>query len=158
LTGVLLGKPDRPTGEILSRLVADTELACQLTLRRDAIATACDPKLAKELLGYLSFIIYGPKHRFDDVGDFMTQCGRFLEDPVGADRDVPYMNPQCLFSIHEMPTTTFELSRPLEYSVDDFTQTCSDILTGFETIDPLYETPTPAYLRTELQSYVNRLY
>ena len=154
VTGVLLGTPDGHTGEILSRLVADAELACQLSLRRDTIVAGRDPKFAKGLLGYLGVIIYGPKHRLDDVGDFMTQCGCFLQDPVGCDRNVPYINPQCMFSMHGTPPTTFELSQPFENPVEDFTKTYSDILTGFETIDPLYETPTPVYLRTDLQSYV----
>ncbi|KAH7068352.1 SNF2 family N-terminal domain-containing protein [Paraphoma chrysanthemicola] len=148
-----LGKPAGHMSEVLSRLVDDTELEYQLTLRREAIGPVQGKKLARRMLGYLSIIIYGPKYRFEDVGDFMTQCKCFLQDPSGCDRDVPYMNAQCLFSIHETPATTSSLSRTPEHSIEDFTQTFQDIFEGFETTDSLEETPTPASLRTSLQKH-----
>jgi hypothetical protein len=149
---MVLGRPDQHTSDILTRLVADTELVSQLTLRKEAIAVARGTKLARGTLGYLSVVIYGPRRRLADVGDFMTRCDRFLEDPVGCDRDVPYINPQCLFSLHERPPTTFEISQPQINQVEDFARAYSDILAGFETTDRLKESPTPDILRTSLQA------
>lgn len=154
MTGHPLGKTDEHTSEILKRLVADSELESQLTLRKDALIPNNHTKLKRGVVGYLSIIIYGPRSYLASVGDFMTQCGRFLEDPIGCNQNVPYLNPQCLFSMHENPPMTFDLSNPFNLEDEDTTHH-SDILAGFETIDTLFETPAPDLLRTTLKPYVN---
>jgi hypothetical protein len=88
------------------------------------------------------------------VGEFMTQAGCFLDDPVGCDRNVPYMNPQCLFSLHERPPTTFELFQLPNPHIENFTRATIDVLSGFETTDDFELTANPTALRTGLQVYV----
>lgn len=154
MTGRPIGKPDEHTSEILERLFAEPELVSQLTLRKDAFVSDSHTKLKRRPVGYLSIIIYGPRNFLASVGDFMTRCGRYLEDPVGCDRNVPYLNPQCLFSMHEHPPMTFDLSHAFDVEAGDTTH-YSDILAGFETTDILFETPTPDLLRTSLKPYVD---
>lgn len=154
MTGCSIGKPDEHTSEVLKRLFADPELVSQLTLRQDALVSDNHTKPNRRLAGYLSIIVYGPRSYLASVGDFMTKCGRYLEDPVGCDRNVPYLNPQCLFSIHENPPMTFDLSHTVDVEAEDTTR-YSDILAGFETSDSFFETPTPDLLRTGLKPYVD---
>ncbi len=150
MTGHLIGKTDDHTSEILKRILADPELVSQLILRKEALVSDNQTKSKRRLVGYLSIILYGPRAYLASVGDFMTACGRNLEDPVGCDRNVPYLNPQCLFSMHENPPMTFELSQSFHEEVEGTTH-YSDILAGFETTDTLFETRTPDLLRTKLK-------
>lgn len=91
---------------------------------------------------------------FDHVRCFITKCGYYLQDPVGCGLNVPYLNPQCLGSLHESPILTFDLAEVPHKSVDDVTRTPVDILAGFETTDSFEEAPTPTALRTTLKPYV----
>jgi hypothetical protein len=84
----------------------------------------------------------------------MTQAGCYLDDPVGCDRNVPYMNPQYLCSLHEEPSMTFELSQLQHSLVENSAQASRDILSGFETTEDLDLSDTPTALRTKLQMYV----
>jgi hypothetical protein len=152
----LVGHLDNYAGEVLSRLAADDELLLQLTFSAFPMAVELDTKPPKGTVGFLAITIYGPRRRFGDVGHFMTQCSYYLEDPTGCDWNVPYMNPQCLFSLHEHPPMTFDLPQVQHHTVDDFTRTPSDILAGFETTDRLAEAATPTALRTALQAYVRK--
>lgn len=126
----------------------------QLTLRNDALVSDNRTKSKGRLVGYLSIIIYGPRNYLQSVGDFMTQCGRYLEDPIGCDHNVPYLNPQCLFSMHGNPPMTFNLTDAIDMEAEDETD-YSGILAGFETPDILFETPTPDLLQTMLKPYVD---
>jgi hypothetical protein len=151
------GRLDDYGGELLQRLVADDELILQFVLSSAAIAPTTGKKLLKDSLQYLGVTIYGPRRRFSDVGDFMTQAGCYLDDPVGCDRNVPYMNPQCLFSLHEQPPMTFDLLQQLQQpEVDNFSRASLDILSGFETTDDFELSANPTALRTELKVYVFR--
>lgn len=149
-----IGTLDDHTSGILQRLVADPELVTQLTLRNDALISDNRTKSKGRLVGYLSIIIYGPRDYLRSLGDFMTQCGRYLEDPIGCDRNVPYLNPQCLFSMHGNPPMTFELTDAFDVGAED-KMDYSDILAGFQTTDILFETPTPDLLQTTLKPYVD---
>jgi len=156
-SGDLVGQLDDYAGEILWKIQADDQLILQLTLSASPLAVELDMKPPRGTVGFLGIIIYGPKRRSSDVAYFMTQCGYYLDDPTGCDRNVPYMNPQCLFSFHEELPMTFDLPQVQQQSVDDSTQTPFDILAGFETTDRLPEANTPSALCTTLQVYVRRI-
>jgi hypothetical protein len=96
-------------------------------------------------LQYLGVTIYGPRRRLSEVGDVMTQIGCYLNDPVGCDRNVPYVNPQCLFSLHEQPPMTFDLVQMQR------TGASLDVLAGFETSDSFELAASPIALHTELK-------
>ena len=149
-----IGHVDSRVGQILEILAADGELALQLGLSACPIAAEPVTKPSRVATHYLRIVIYGPRHRLGDVGYFVTQCSLYLEDPVGCDRNVPYMNPQCLFSFHEHLTMTFDLPQLLRQTFGGFTRTSSDILSEFETTDSIEESSDPKALRTSLQPYV----
>ncbi|KAH7371973.1 SNF2 family N-terminal domain-containing protein [Pyrenochaeta sp. MPI-SDFR-AT-0127] len=149
----LVGRLDDYVCEVLSRLTADDELILQLTFSASPPATESDTKRSQGNLGSLSIIMYGPKRRSGDVGYFMAQCGYYLDDPTSCDRNVPYMNPQCLFSLQEHLPMTFDLPQMQLKNVDDFAPSPSDILAGFETTDRLPIADTPTAIRTVLQEH-----
>ncbi|KAJ5064931.1 SNF2 family N-terminal domain-containing protein [Bipolaris maydis] len=147
-----VGLLDDFAGELLLRLVDDDDLILQFLLSSTPIASATERKSAnKNSSKYLGVILYGPRCRLGDVGDFMTQAGCYLDDPVGCDRNVPYMNPQCLFSLHEQPPMTFDLLQPRQLYIDNYSRASLDVLSGFETTDDLELSATPTALRTELK-------
>jgi hypothetical protein len=150
----VVAEVDSRVGQILHVLEADDELVLQLALSPSPIAAEPKAKLSRSRIQYLSIILYGPRNRLDDVGDFVTRCGCFLEDPIATDRNVPYMNPQCLFSLHEPPPMTYDLQQLHGQGIDDFTCTYANVLSKFETTASFEESATPTALRTELKMYV----
>ena len=142
-------------GELLLRLAADDELVLQLSLFSAPIAPPAERRTLKSTFQYLGATIYGPKRRSGDVGDFLNQAGCYLDDPVGCDRNVPYMNPQCLFTLHETPPMTFDLLQSHELHIDSFSRTSLDVLSRFETTDEFELSASPTALRTELKEYVD---
>jgi hypothetical protein len=150
----LIGQSDINTGEILSRLAADDELQLQLTLYTSRIGAESGARPVTASSRFLEITIYGPRSRLSDVGDFVTRCCCYLDDPYECDRNVPYMNPQCLFTIHERPQMTYDLCRHQHQALTDFAQSSSDVLKDFETTDRFEEAADPAALLTTLQAYV----
>jgi hypothetical protein len=150
----LVGQVDKTTGEILSRLAADDELQLQLTLSTSSVATESSAKPVATPLRFLGITIYGPRSRLNDVGDFISQCRCYLEDPFACDRNVPYMNPQCLVTLHRRPQMTFDLPQAQLQTITGFTQTSADVLKDFETTDCFEEAANPPALKTTLQAYV----
>lgn len=150
------GQLDQYGGQLLTRLVADDELMLQLsaTGTPTAPASSTGKRPQKKTSVFLGVILYGPKRRFGNVGEFMTQAGCYLDDPVNCDRNVPYMNPQCLFSLHERLPMTFEISPPQQVHIDNFTRVSLDVLSGFETTDEFELSVGPPVLRTALKPYV----
>lgn len=154
MTGCPVSKPDEHTSKILKRLFANPELVSQLTLQKDALISDNHTTLKRRLVGYLSIIIYSLRNYLASVGNFITQCGRYLEDPIRCDRNVPYLNPQCLFSMHKNPPITFSLSQAFNIEAEDKTH-YSNILASFKTTNSLSKTPTPNLLQTSLKPYVD---
>lgn len=150
----LVGRLGDYGGELLGKLVADDELILQYTLSSAPLARTTGKRSTQNTSQFLGVIMYGPRRRFSDVGDFMTRAGCYLEDPVGCDRNVPYMNPQCLFSLYESPPMTFGLLSLQQPHVGDFTRDSLDVLSGFETTDDFEPSAKPTALRTELKLYV----
>lgn len=155
--GAPTGRLDDYGGKLLSGLAADDELVLQLSLSSAPIAPLTETKLPKNASHFLGVIIYGPRRRFSDVGEFVTQAGCYLDDPIDCDRNVPYMNPQCLFSLHEPLPMTFDLLQPQQAYMDDCTRVSLDFLSGFETTDELDLSASPTALCTELKMYVRCL-
>ncbi|KAI4931159.1 hypothetical protein J4E85_003748 [Alternaria conjuncta] len=86
----------------------------------------------------------------------MTQVNCFLDDPVGCDLNVPYMNPQCLFSLHKRLPMTFDLPQMQQPYIDSFSRASLDILSGFETADDFESSASPTVLLTELKDHVQQ--
>ena len=137
-----VGWLDNYGSKLLSTLAADNEFILQLVTLSTPITPKTEGKTLKDAM-CLGVIIYGPRYRFSHVGDFMTQAGCYLDDPVGCDRNVPYMNPQYLCSLHEEPFMTFELSQLQQTVVENFSRASLDVLSGFETTDDFDLSDTP---------------
>lgn len=50
----------------------------------------------------INAIIYGPEELCEPVGEYLTKCGIFLQDPLQNDRDVAYRNPHLLSGTEEV--------------------------------------------------------
>ena len=157
------GFPETPAGQLddyggllLQRLVADDELVLQLTLSSNPFAPTTESDLGKSKSKYLWVTLYGPRRRFSDVGDFLTKANCYLDDPIECDRNVPYMNPQCLFSLYERPPMTFDLLQLQQSQNDSFSRAALESVSGFETSDGFELAADPTALRTELKEYVTR--
>ncbi|KAJ4304938.1 hypothetical protein N0V90_000466 [Kalmusia sp. IMI 367209] len=150
-SGDSIGQLDARTAEFVRILEADGQLDLQLDFYTSPLATETSYQPPKGSVGFLAVIIYGPKHRSEDVQYFMTECRYYLDDPAGCNRNVPYFNPQSLFSFYEQPPMTFDLPQVKRQTIDDFTRIQLDILTGFETTDYLPESCSPDVLRTTLK-------
>lgn len=137
--------------EVVHTILKDDELNIQLIFSTSQVSSESDFKPTEGAIGFLSIILYGPKRRSDDVGYFMTKCGWYLEDPVGCDQNVPYMNPQCLFQFYEEPIMTFDLPELAQQGGHEFSRTPVDILAGFETTDCFQEASSPSALATNLK-------
>ena len=133
--------------EVLAKLSADDQIELQL----DYTTEESGKTQRKTTVCSLQAILYGPGRLADDVGDFITKCGYFLQDPLGCAKNVPYLNPQRLSSLDGCLPMTFELHQEQHLRVDEFTRAANDILANFETTEVLAQTETPSVLRTKLQ-------
>lgn len=50
----------------------------------------------------INAVIYGPLELCEEVDEYLTKCGIFLQDPVQNDRDVIYKNPHILLGDEEV--------------------------------------------------------
>lgn len=151
----MVGQLGDHLGAILTTLANDGEIILQLALSKSPIATELIVKPPRGATWFLGITLYGPQRVLGEVGDFVNKCGCFLEDPVNCDRNVPYLNPQLLSSIHEDPPMTFDLPQLQQPNVQDFSRASADVLAGFETTDPIEEAANPTSLRTTLKPYVS---
>lgn len=142
-----MGSLDSHAAELLSKITADQQFELQYSYR---LKSEIDKGQQGSIVGRLDVILYGPKGRADDIGDFLGRSGYYLQDPSGCYRNVPYLNPQCLSSLNGHLKMTFDLCDEQEYHVDEFSRENVDLLADFETTENLAETPTPSALRTEL--------
>lgn len=98
----------------------------------------------------LSVIVYGTMDIFEDVGDFLSQCSKYLQAPLYCDRDVPYRNPQSLAGRDENPPTTFHLQESFSVSKVETINKEGDPSAALETEDNLPETEAPPVVQTSL--------
>lgn len=95
-------------------------------------------------------IIYGPPDLFDAVGDFVSVCKIYLQDPLYCDRNVQYRNPHLLSGEIEEPIMTSSLvADDVSIHVEEISPR-PDLFELLRTEDPLPETATPSKLRTSL--------
>lgn len=101
----------------------------------------------------VSVIVYGADSVFDDIGTFCQQADLYLQDPVGADRNVQYRNPHRLSSAKDEICMTFDLHKTKSNLI--ITQVhISDFLDAFVSSQSLQELETPLNMRTQLMPYV----
>ncbi|KAI9710148.1 MAG: hypothetical protein M1820_002950 [Bogoriella megaspora] len=143
-----VGTLEAHAAEMISRIASDGELVLVMSC---SLPTNGNTSRRRRAIGSLDAILYGPKGRADDVGDFVEKCGYYLQEPSGCDRNVPYCNPQCLSSLDEPLPMTFDLRKQICHTVHDFVGETNNVLSDFETTEILAESQTPSALYTELQ-------
>ncbi|KAF2235058.1 hypothetical protein EV356DRAFT_445723 [Viridothelium virens] len=148
--GNLIGTLDAHAAEALSKLETDGQIGLQLCY---SISTETRLNRRGKASGLLEVILYGPKGRADDVGDFVAKCGHYLQEPLGCDRNVPYCNPHCLSSLDGSLPMTFHLREEQPPVLQKLIRQTKDVLAHFETSEALKETDTPSTLRTQLQAH-----
>lgn len=147
----LIGKLEDRDFEVLSRIAGEDGVDLQ-------IHYAPNPKDREHQrkchgIGRLSTILYGPKGLADDMGNFLDACCIFLQDPVGCDRNVPYLNPHRLSSMDEILPLTFQLADSALQYIDEPMCPLSSLLSGLETSEALPMAETPRGLKTALYPY-----
>ncbi|EXJ71754.1 uncharacterized protein A1O5_05564 [Cladophialophora psammophila CBS 110553] len=94
------------TAKILATLAGESRVAFQIygyvTKRRANTKDAKGKSGQNDLQYLLNAIIYGPRELGQGIGDFLVKCKMFLQDPLGCDRDVPYLNPHLLSRTEEV--------------------------------------------------------
>ncbi|KAF2728990.1 hypothetical protein EJ04DRAFT_83930 [Polyplosphaeria fusca] len=145
--GSSIGTLEDHASQVLPKLAADGQIELQLGYTTEDAGKA----RRKTAVYFLQVILYGPDNLANDVGDFITKCGYYLQDPLGCARNVPYLNPQRLSSLDECLPMTFDLQREQHPCISEYTRAADDILTNFETTEVLPQAKTPCALRTKLQ-------
>ena len=89
------------------------QLCCQTTPEQPISGSSNRKSAEKERVSstILCAIIYGRFDLFEHVGDFVSECKMYLQDPLYCDRNVPYRNPHLLSRLEEQPLMTFSLTR-----------------------------------------------
>ena len=103
----------------------------------------------------ISLIVYGPYHEALEVGDWLSRCDLFLQEPKCCDRNVPYCNPQSLSFDDEQHTMTFEIENMR--TREEATEYCQplNLLAELDEND-LEEAEQPRDIATRLHRYGSR--
>jgi SWI/SNF-related matrix-associated actin-dependent regulator of chromatin subfamily A3 len=111
----IFGDLDDRTSKILRNLSTEEginfQMSCRTINRRAAPGKKGSRKPgANELQYVMNTIIYGPEEMRNPVGDYLTKCGVYLQDPFECDRNVLYSNPHILSRNDELVMTDSLLS------------------------------------------------
>lgn len=92
--------------------------------------------------------LYGPMEIFDDVGDFLQDNDRYLQDPNGCNRNVQYRNPHMIAGLDDIPQWTSDLDSLLDDC--EKLQEATGLMDSLQTDERLTESETPPSLKTAL--------
>ncbi|KAI9791133.1 MAG: hypothetical protein M1816_004364 [Peltula sp. TS41687] len=131
----------------------ELQLSCYIS---SAVGQSRRVKRGTSSRNYLSIIIYGASHLFEDIGAFLQTCGMFLQDPVGCNRNVVYRNPHRLSGLDpEAPMTLQYATEPVAYSLE-IKSNAVEFLAKFESGDTLPETECPMHQMQALTFMLKR--
>jgi SWI/SNF-related matrix-associated actin-dependent regulator of chromatin subfamily A3 len=99
-----------------------------------------------------NIIVYGALEEALDIGDWLSQCDIYLQQPLGASQDVPYRNPQSLDFDDDKIVLTSELV-PVPAGQDQEQEFVADIWSGLEDFQKLDEADQPPLIRTILHRH-----
>jgi hypothetical protein len=151
---VEFGKLEERTAKIFANLLTEQGIAFQMYSQNVGRKPTSKVKGGKKCgsrtsQSLINVIIYGPAELCEPVGEYLTKCSIFLQDPVQSDRDVFYKNPHIL-SRAEKPILISELSiATADVQVQEF-DTSQDIFSQLSNDDHLTLTEAPSDIRTEL--------
>lgn len=145
-----IGTLDMSTCTSLSTVFSEEGVEIQFMVK----STHDTVDIRSRVTAMASAILYGPQTMADAVGDFLDRCGLYLQEPLGCDRNVPYLNPHCLDALFRPMRMTFDIQheKPIERSDRKFVPT--EFFSSLET--PICkERKTPRALKTELLPLVS---
>lgn len=103
-------------------------------------------------LGALWITIYGSKELASDLGDELQECEVYLQDPIYAERNTVYWNPQKFHNIEGLRTLSLKPEHNMDSPGPDADHfEAVDVLKNFTSEDNLPETEGPLSLRTQLK-------
>ena len=125
-TGAVVGKFDARYSKILHILQAEANVVFQAyippTMHRNSVSSRRFKYERMETLklqtrsNVLSVVLYGTMNKFEEVGNFLSDCSEYLQSPLRCDRDVPYRNPQSLYGWEENQAMTSQLQSGLSFT------------------------------------------
>nr|KAH0541367.1 hypothetical protein FGG08_004131 [Glutinoglossum americanum] len=150
-----IGIPEEQGLHILRGFSEEQIIDLQLLCTIESNQRAWDSKASKSKLSnppaYVSAIVYGPLDLFEDVGKFVEECGMYLQDPRGCDRNVKYRNPHRLSGLDpDVPMTSELVQLTISH---EKARNPVDLLAGLESDEFLPEADTPSALRTVLYKH-----
>ncbi|KAL9085447.1 MAG: hypothetical protein Q9165_007597 [Trypethelium subeluteriae] len=148
-----IGLIEPATAKAIRVLSEDSDIALQVrcTIKREFLT----PRRRKSLKtnsvwnAHLSVIIYGTLKSFNSVGNYLEECGFYLQDPEECDQNVPYRNPHRLSGMQKNPPMTIE--QQLDHaSIQQKAYSLADFIETFESQQELPEAATPLPIITPL--------
>lgn len=147
-----LSQPDQTTRGSLAK--RDVKLLGLLKKERFDLDLLWIPasKAAPDQIGTLWLTIYGPREVASNLGDTLQEAGIYLQDPIYAERNTLYWNPQRFQNTDGLYTTSLRCNPAESYpEIGQFEAV--DVLKDFTSEDNLPETEGSASLRTCLKRY-----
>jgi hypothetical protein len=148
-----VGSLDTKSAEVMKVLSEDSVIETQVFVSSPTAPVSGKQNSANcRKTSSASVIVYGPIDLFEDIGSFFQECGLYLQDPVGCDRNVQYCNPHRLSAPDAQMQSTFDLGLiPGDVSVKQLQDI--DSLDQLISSKDLPEMDTPHLLRTQLLPY-----
>lgn len=109
-------------------------------------------KATADQLDTLWLTIYGARELASDLGDTLQEAEVYLQDPIHADRNTIYWNPQKFQNTEGLFTSIFKYNEGDSCPEVDSFKTI-DVLKDFTSQDDLPETEGSPSLRTYLKRY-----
>lgn len=107
-------------------------------------------KAATDQLGTLWLTIYGARELASDLGDTLQEAEVYLQDPIHAERNTIYWNPQKFQNTENLYTSSFRCNTD-DSRLDVGPFKAIDVLKDVTSQDDLPETKGSALLRTCLK-------
>ena len=108
------------------------------------------PFQTRKIRWKLSVTVYGPIKWLDSVGDYLSRNNQYLQTPLQAQRNLPYLNPQSLSLELKDAPLTFDLKRQATYKelLDEIS--AKDPSSQLDTVNEHPELRAPSSVKTEL--------
>lgn len=103
------------------------------------------------IAGKLWATLYGEKDLAADLGKVLQDLNIYLQDPIYAERDVPYWNPHSFHNDIGLRTYGLKQNLQVEQRAERLDISASDILAEFVSGDSLPETEGSPLLLTSLK-------
>jgi SWI/SNF-related matrix-associated actin-dependent regulator of chromatin subfamily A3 len=148
------GKLEDRTAKIFVNLLAEDGVLIQIYSRNTSRRPILRGKGGKKSglrtsQSLINAIIYGPEALCEPMGEYLTKCGIFLQDPVQNDRDVVYKNPHILSRSEEVGLIS-ELTIETSDSQGKGLENPHDLFSELSKDDHLSLTEAPSDVLTEL--------